>query len=188
MTAREKFAALVAVLGSVALGAIPVARSGDDCELVQILASERNGAALAAAGFGPAELAAAGVVLLPGAVLHVVLCGDERAAIPLLPDAQIIGPAGTRGLTSDGVGVAGQTTTEVDATGRWSGPIGVAYRCAPDPDRPGHLNAACNSECAACDDESPGAVAQRAQITALGIAYDCGLWRASGRDCRAGVP
>lgn len=180
MTPAKKLAEIVAALTLAHGVAVGAGAAADPCVLVQVMRSGRNVAELAALGYGPAALALAGVPAAQGTVVHVVLCGDEQAAS--LTDAIVIGPAGTR---STGVGLVGQTAAEVQASGKWPGRIGSAFRCAPDPDNPGALNAACNSECA-CGASSNDA--QRAQIDGLGVKYDCALWLAAGRDCKAGVP
>lgn len=156
-------ASAMAIVGALGLGAVAVSRSDDACLLVQ---SSRN-----------------------GEVVHTVLCGPADGGPAIPPDSIVIGPAGTRGLIGLGTGDVGKTADEVTArsSGRHAGRIGHSFRCAPDPDRPGKLNAACNSECAACADGQATGIAQRARLDALGIKYDCAAWTtASG--CKGSVP
>ena len=164
----------------IALG-VPLAnRSTDECSLVQAVVSEGNRVALVDLGMAD--------VVPDGAIMHLIVCGSAPdGGGTSIPDALVLAPAGTRGLIGLGTGSVGSTGAEVrqNSSGRVTTTIRHSFRCAPDPERPGKLNAACNSECAACMDGQATGILQRARMDALGVVYDCGAWISKG--CR-GAP
>lgn len=85
------------------------------------------------------------------------LCGEPP------DDVIVVGPAGTRRLLAfEGTW---KTAGEVDSEYLPSGRVGIAYRCGPDPDRPGQLNAASNGECCCPTPKTPACAK---------VVYSCG--------------
>lgn len=76
-----------------------------------------------------------------GAVTMERVCGT--------PDGEVIvvGKAGTSGGQTGVLGATAADVLAVDPTWLPAGRVGHAFRCAPDPDRPGQLNAGSNEEC-----------------------------------------
>lgn len=140
----------------VAAGTVAV-RSTDPCWCAQSIVSSSNRAALSEASvLGGAK---------DGEVVLYVACGEgDATADAPLPDTIVLGPCGTRGLASTGVGLAGATADALRSTGRWSGSVGVAFRCGPDPDRPGMLNSDTNESCCCPAPKTPACSA---------VAYSC---------------
>ena len=88
--------------------------------------------------------------------LHRV-CGEVDGGDSTEPDTIVVGPAGPRGLVSV-EGKLGSTAADVMARNPEylpGGRVGIAFRCGPDPDRPGFLNAESNEECCCPKPKTP---------------------------------